>query len=126
MANRTSMSLTWANGVTLILAIWLFVSPWVLAAPAEGAWAWNAWIVAGVIAVLSLGAITQVAQWEDWLMILAGGWLIVSPWILSYSDLEGGAAWNAWAVGAVVALVAIWGVVAARQANESMTAGGVR
>ena len=56
----------WRDWAMLVLAVWLFLSPWILGfavgVPAEGAAAaegftlaaWNAWILGLVIAVLAL------------------------------------------------------------------------
>ena len=44
----------WAN---LVLAVLLFVSPWVLAFTVEQYASWNAWISTVVIAALEIGAL---------------------------------------------------------------------
>lgn len=104
------------NWLTLVLAVWLFVSPWVLAAPASGSWAWNAWIVAILVAAASIAALSQMAEWEDWVNLVLGAWLFISPWIFGYVGSTS-AAWNSYIVGALVFLIAIWGIVAARQSS---------
>jgi hypothetical protein len=106
------------NWLTLILAVWLFISPWVLAAPATGAWAWNAWIVAILVAAASIAALSQTAQWEDWVNLVLGAWLFISPWIYGYSGTTD-AAWNSYIVGALIFLISIWGIVAARQSSPT-------
>src|SRR5690349_9824545 len=81
----SSPNCQWPNWLNLILAIWLFISPWVIgfafgpagtgAASANGAAtvnnvastaAWDAWIVAVIVAVLSIAAISRLAVWEEW------------------------------------------------------------
>jgi hypothetical protein len=133
LALRTSSpSCQWPNWINLILAIWLFISPWVIgfahapngtgAATANGAVgahgpamtaAWDVWIVAVIVAVLSIAAISRFAVWEDWVNLVLGVWLFFSPWILGYSGLQN-ATWNSLVVGFLFAVVAIWGIVAAR------------
>lgn len=104
------------NWLTLILGVWLFISPWVLPAPATGSFAWDGWIVGILVAALSIGALVQVTEWEDWGNLILGAWLFISPWILGF--VTGGvAAWNAYIVGALVALISIWGIVAVRQSG---------
>jgi len=49
--------------------------------------------------------------------IVAGLALAVSPWLLGFSN-EASAAWNAWLVGAAVAVIAATAVVAFREYEE--------
>ena len=62
-------------------------------------------------------------RWRDWVMLVLGAWLFLSPWILGFAggapaDAAGAAtgpavsAWNAWVVGAVIAVLAIWAIAA--------------
>ncbi len=101
----------WQDWVNLILAIWLFISPWALgfAAGAEHTFgpAWNAWVVAIVIGVFSIAALSAPRPWEEWINIIAGAWLFVSPWVLHYTATTA-ALWNSLIVGAVVFILAIW------------------
>lgn len=114
---KAPSSYLWSNWLMLILAAWLFISPWVLPAAVAGAWTWNFWIVAVIAAALAVGALSQVAQWEDWINLALGVWLFVSPWFLGYAGTES-IAWNSYIVGALMAVIAIWGIVAARQSSE--------
>ena len=41
-------------------------------------------------------------RWQDWLDVLLGGWLIVSPWQLSYTVQSDAATSNALGLGAVL------------------------
>jgi SPW repeat len=130
-ARVSSPSYQWPNWLNLILAVWLFISPWVIgfafgptgAAPANGAAtfnnvastaAWDAWVVAVIVAVLSIAAISQLAVWEEWVNLVVGVWLFFSPWILGYAGLHA-AMWNSLVVGFLIAVVAIWGIMAARR-----------
>lgn len=117
MATRSNASFSWSNSLILVLAIWLFISPWVLAAPAMGAWAWNNWVVAVIMGVASIIALAQLAEWEDWVNLALGVWLFFSPWIFGYAQLQP-AAWNSYIVGVLVGLISIWGIYAARQTRQ--------
>ncbi|MDN2566868.1 SPW repeat protein [Aquibium sp. A9E412] len=110
------------NWIALILAVWLFIAPWILPAVAAGAWAWNAWIVAVIVGALAVGAMARMAEWEEWANLVLGAWLFVSPWALAYAA-EQSAAWNAYIVGLLLIAVAVWGIVAARQDEGAGTAG---
>ena len=57
----------WQDGVVLLLAAWLFVSPWALgiasgtAVVGPAAAAWNAWILAVVVGVFAVAALIKEA-----------------------------------------------------------------
>ncbi len=67
----------------LILGVILFASPWLFKFPA-GHETQNAVVAGIIIIVLSLAALTAFAVWEEWLNLIVGLWLIVSPWILKF------------------------------------------
>ena len=37
-----------------------------------------------VIAVISIAALTAFAVWEEWLNLIVGLWVLVSPWVLHF------------------------------------------
>lgn len=55
---------------------------------------------------------------QDWMNLVLGIWLFVSPWVLGYaggtttngaaSIMAGNAAWNAWILGVLVVLNSAW------------------
>lgn len=65
-------------------------------------------------------------RWQDWASLVAGVWLLVSPWALGLSS-GSTARWTTLGVGAGVALVAIWALAlpAAAVAEWSAAALGV-
>lgn len=87
----------------LILGAFLFVSPWVFNFP-MGAETWNAAAAGAIIAILSIAALTAFTVWEEWLNLIVGLWLIVSPWVLQFQDQT--AMRVAVGVGIVVAVLA--------------------
>src|SRR6516164_9628282 len=68
----------------LLLAIFLFVSPWLLAR-ASGTAVVDLRVSGAIIAILSLVAMFAYADWEEWVKLLLGIWLIVSPWLLGFA-----------------------------------------
>jgi len=78
----------WSNAklcdvANLILGAILFLSPWVFSFPA-GAQSQNAFICGIIIAILSIAALAAFATWEEWLNLIVGLWVIVSPWSLGF------------------------------------------
>jgi len=45
-------------------------------------------------------------RWQDWVIFALGVWLFFSPYFMTYGSLDGVAAWDSYAVGALVALFA--------------------
>jgi hypothetical protein len=126
----------------VILAIWLFISPWVLqfgggvVAPAAGGAnppfnvaaevsraAWNAWVIGVILFLLMLSAVGQVAASQEWFALILGAWTFVAPWILGFV-LLGRASWDHWIVGALVFLIAAWNIWSLRNVpyEDSVTA----
>jgi hypothetical protein len=71
----------------LSLSVVLFFSPWLFGLSTGAQWQ-TASIVGIVIAVLSIAAIAAFAIWEEWLNLVAGLALIVSPWLLGFQDSQ--------------------------------------
>jgi hypothetical protein len=71
--------------VTLVLAICLFISPWIIGFTAAMVPAWNAWIVGVLLGALALATLSMFAEWEEWVNLVLGLWLIVSPWLLGFA-----------------------------------------
>jgi hypothetical protein len=96
--------------LNLFLGTILFFSPWLfglsLSTPRQ-----TAAITGILIAVLSIAALTAFAVWEEWLNLIAGLWLIASPWLLGFQDSE-----------AMKLHVVIGAAVAALAAFEAWTA----
>ena len=71
----------------LILGGILFFSPWLFSFSA-GAESRNAIISGIVIVVLSIAALAAFAVWEEWLNLIVGLWLIISPWVLKLPETK--------------------------------------
>jgi hypothetical protein len=68
----------------------LFVSPWLFAF-AHGAAGADAWLGGAAIAALSLAALMVYAEWEEWITLAAGLWMILSPFVLGFTHTTGDA-----------------------------------
>jgi hypothetical protein len=92
----------WQDWVNLILAVWLFVSPWFLqiGAPAS----WNAWIVSVAVAVFALWAAGRRGGWQEWVTLVLGAWIFLSPWIYGFATGQA-ASWDHWIVGGLIVII---------------------
>jgi hypothetical protein len=72
------------DDANLVLGVVLCLSPWLFAF-APGAESWNAWAAGIIIALLSIAALFAFAEWKEWLNLIAGLWVVVSPCVLQFS-----------------------------------------
>ncbi|MDQ2083380.1 SPW repeat protein [Xanthobacteraceae bacterium Astr-EGSB] len=84
----------------ILLGAMLAISPWLFGFTRDIARA-DAWAAAAIIVTVSLLAVTAFAEWEEWINIAVGGWLIVSPWVLGFTHTH--AMFVIIAIGALVA-----------------------
>jgi hypothetical protein len=41
-------------------------------------------------------------RWQDWLNLLIGIWLFISPWVIGFVGTDAAASWNAWILGVAI------------------------
>jgi len=85
----TDWSSEWSNEklcdvANLVLGVILFFAPWIFAFD-SGPQTQNAFVCGVIIAVLSLAALAAFAVWEEWLNLIVGLWVIISPWALGFA-----------------------------------------
>jgi len=102
----------------ILLALILFVAPWFLAHASRSA-VFDLRLSSAAIIILSLAAILAFSIWEEWVNLVAGAWLFISPWVLKFSG-DKTTLWNALIVGALVVILSIWDL------NTQQTAAGRR
>ena len=112
MATETRSYNHWQDWCNLVLALWLFASPWLLGYSGAPVAAWNAYVVAVVVAFFSIAAMAKFAQLEEWINALVGLWLIASPWLVGYTEMAA-ATWNHVIVGVLIVAFSGWELAAA-------------
>ena len=96
----------WEDVVNAFLGAVLFLMPWLFELGSTAA-AWNVGIVGAVIVALSIAAIVRFTQWEEWINLILGLWVMVSPWVLGFAAMAA-AMWGHVVIGAaIVALAAL-------------------
>ena len=68
----------------LLLAAFLFISPWLFGFTNGTARA-DLWIDSAIIAAISIATMIAYANWEEWANFLLGIWLIASPFLLGFA-----------------------------------------
>src|SRR5690348_8784536 len=117
----------WPHVVSLLIGIWLFLSPRTLGfnglnPVATSAWtlnpiATNVWIIGTMIMLLALLALVSHEKWEDWLGAGLGAWLFISPRVMrvsAYPEIL----WNKLVLGTLIVALAVWSVWLGRSTRE--------
>ncbi|MFZ5870214.1 MAG: SPW repeat protein [Actinomycetota bacterium] len=113
----------WPDGLNLVLAVWLFLSPWLLSTSGTAAAAWISWLLAVAVAVIAvIGLAVPRATVDEGAGVVVGAALFLSPWVFGFADVTR-AATNSWLVGAAVVLLSLWGVRESRQLTGSSRLG---
>lgn len=63
--------------------LFLFVSPWLFAYVSEKVRI-EVWAAGAAIVAVSVAAIVAFSEWEEWLNLLLGLWLVISPWVIGF------------------------------------------
>jgi|SRR5487761_1984059 hypothetical protein len=93
--------------INLVLGIGLISAPWVFGFTGVEMANRNAWIAGAVIGVTSIAALVSLAEWEEWINLLLGLWVAISPWALSVNLVISETAVRAQvALGLVIAVLA--------------------
>ncbi|NIR32913.1 MAG: SPW repeat protein [Gammaproteobacteria bacterium] len=97
----------WQDWVSLVFAIWLFLSPFIFEYRDVGAAAWNAYVFGVVIAIMSIVALVERRIWEEWIDLIVGIWLVIAPFVLGFTT-EPAAMWNHVILGVLLVIDTIW------------------
>jgi hypothetical protein len=71
----------------LLLALFLFAAPWLFAFGNGGAKI-DVWVSSAAVAVVSILALIAFSNWQEWLNLLLGVWLIISPWVMGFTHTK--------------------------------------
>jgi len=82
----------------LALGAFLFVAPWLLSYTFASAKA-DDWVSSAIVVASSAAALLAFGEWEEWLSMIAGLWVLASPWLLGFQHAK------AMAVNVVVGLL---------------------
>lgn len=104
-------TVNWLNWLVAVAGLWELLSPFALGYSALTVAMWNAIIVGAVLVVLGAWAAlykeVKTDRTLDWINVILGVWLVVSPFALGYSDTVT-AMWNNIIVGVVALVLAGW------------------
>lgn len=100
-------ALQWEDWVGIALGAWMLVSPWVLGFSDHSVATFNALIMGTILVLEELLELGVHETSEEWIDLVAGLWLMVSPSVLGFSSLTL-ASVNTITVGLLTVLFAAW------------------
>jgi SPW repeat len=101
--------------INLLLGLWMLVSTWIIGRDAGSVAIVNYYVVGVAVAAFAIAALTAFRIWEEWVNLVLGTWLLVSPWFLGFSAMS--------AVGLNTLLIAIFVVFCSGSALSEGTGG---
>ncbi len=110
----------WENWLNLVMGAWVFIIPWsvphsMTSLSGSGAM-WNFWIVGAVVVVSAALALQEIKPWEEWINLIAGIWLLLSPWLYGYAS-QSNLLWNSVFFGLAIAILSGLALLIAQKAN---------
>lgn len=102
----------WQNWLIALVGLWVLLTPWAVTYfyPTETATAmvaWNHYVIGLALLVMGVAALAAYQMWEEWVDVVLGVWLIVSPWLLGFAAMTA-LTWNAVIMGAIVVALSGW------------------
>lgn len=118
---KTVKSLSW---LIALFGVWELVAPFVLGYTAVGVAMWGAIIIG--LALIIVGAWAALSNDEgtiktlEWVNVILGAWLVIAPFVLSYTSTLT-AMWNDIIIGAVVVVLGAWAAVSMGHGSSAGT-----
>ena len=105
-----------AGGLNVIAGIWLIIAGFVLGYAHEPTALWNSIILGIIVLVIAWIRMANVATMPGlaWVNMLAGIWLVISPWVLHFANQQT-PTWNSVVLGIIVFILAAWGLASSPQ-----------
>jgi hypothetical protein len=79
---RFSFPKQWEDWTNWILGIWLCISPWALHFESQTTLVENAVVVGFLLILVEVVELSSFRPWQEWINVVLGAWLVVSPWVL--------------------------------------------
>jgi SPW repeat-containing protein len=100
-------ALKWEDWVGVGLGMWLLASPWAFGFSDQEAATMNALVMGTILVLEEMLELGVHEMAEEWIDLVAGFWLIVSPFVLGFASHAAAFA-NTVAVGLFTVLFAAW------------------
>lgn len=114
----------WSSAVNVLAGLWLILAPFVLNFTRSSAATYNSVIVG--VAVLVMAAIRafnpDVREGLSWANLILGLWMIVSPYVLGYANVNN-AQTNSLITGAIILILAAFSAYETNEAHREQGGG---
>lgn len=113
----------WRDWLMLLFGIWLVASPFAFGHAVAGAGMvlWNPVLVGVAVIVFAIAVLRKTQEWEEWVLLALGAWLIAAPFLLGYADVAT-AMWSSVIMGLLVGGDAAWSLFALKHQESKRTA----
>lgn len=104
-----SMSAHFTFGLALLTGLYVAASPWIVGFSGTASLATSDFIVGIAVAFLAYGFATTLdrAHGMTWTLPVLGGWVIVSPWVVTGVVLTAGMMWSHVIAGVVMTFLGL-------------------
>lgn len=111
----------WSSIANVVAGLWLIIAPFAFSFGGSVSALWNHVIVGAVVAIVALirSADPDARQGLSWVNVVAGLWLIVSPFVLGYSAVNA-AQNNAIIMGIIITALGAFSGYETNQAHKEM------
>ncbi len=98
-----------ASGLTILVALWLIASPWILGT-GGARWAGiNDAIVGFIVVLLAAARFAGAATlWQTWWVIPFAVWTIISPWVYGFATASPALRYDSLAIGIALIALSMW------------------
>ncbi len=104
----------WQDWVNVVLGVVLFITPFTFGATSVQAAAYTAWVVGVLLLAVGLYLLSNPENTGvEWVQVILGVLLFISPWALTFTNLTQ-MAWSAWIIGVLSVIAAGWVLLAER------------
>lgn len=79
-------ALKWEDWIGIVLGAWMLASPWVVGFSDNSVAAMNALIMGTILVLAEMLELSVHEDAEEWIDIVAGLWLMVSPVVLGFTS----------------------------------------
>ncbi len=95
----------WQDWASWVLGLWLILSPWILMFWQQTSALEDAVVTAFLLLLVEVVTLSAFRLWEEWINVVLGVWLVVSPFMLGFTGATTIA--NFVIVGALVIILAL-------------------
>ncbi|MGV8083794.1 MAG: SPW repeat protein [Coriobacteriia bacterium] len=113
----------WASSLNVLAGIWLVIAPFILGFTSSASAMWNSIAVGAVVVVLAAIRAFNPDEREgiSWVNVVLGLWMVVSPYVLNYTNVSS-AQTNALITGVIILALAAFSAYETNEAHRG--AGG--